>query len=132
VPDAFRLLVVEDSATFMTLVHDLLRDEEALTVAGEARSGEEALEVAPGLTPDAALVDLTLPGISGYETARRLRQLVPGLCVILMSAEDDPIFDEAAIASGAQGFIGKRALRAASLLRLVSSRSRVSQGGSGV
>ena len=121
VPDAFRVLVVEDSAAFRTLVRELLRDEPALPVVGEAPTGEDALALAPGLRPDVALVDLTLPGINGYETARRLRALMPGLRVILMSAESDPIFGETATASGAHGFIGKRALRAPAILRLLNS-----------
>jgi CheY-like chemotaxis protein len=121
VPDALRLLVVEDSAPFLALTRELLRDEPALLVVGEAPSGEDALAAAPGLRPDAALVDLTLPGMSGYETARRLRALIPDLRVILMSAEEDPIFGETAAASGAHGFIAKRALRAATLLPLLAA-----------
>jgi DNA-binding NarL/FixJ family response regulator len=121
VPDAFRVLVVEDSAAFRTLVRELLRDEPALLVVGEVASGEEALRLAPDLRPDVALVDLTLPGINGYETARGLRALIPGLRVILMSAESDPIFGETATASGAHGFIGKRVLRAPAILRLLNS-----------
>jgi hypothetical protein len=42
-----------------------------------------------------------------------------------MSAEDDPVFDEMARASGAHGFLGKRALRAPTLLRLLSGRAGV-------
>jgi DNA-binding NarL/FixJ family response regulator len=119
VPSAYRLLVVEDSDAFRMLVRELLRDEPALPVVGEAASGEEALARAADLRPDVALVDLTLPGIDGYETARRLRALVPELRVIVMSADEDPVFGQAAAASGAEGFIGKRALRAPALLRLL-------------
>jgi DNA-binding NarL/FixJ family response regulator len=127
VPELFRLLVVDDSAVFQTLVRDLLRDEPALQVVGEAASGEEALAIAPTLRPDVALVDLTLPGMNGYEAAGRLRALIPDLRVILMSAEDDPVFSETARASGAHGFVGKRALRAPTLLRLLGGCAKPDQ-----
>jgi DNA-binding NarL/FixJ family response regulator len=125
VADVYRLLVVDDSAVFQALVRDLLRDEPALPIVGEAATGEEALALAPAVRPDVALIDVTLPGMNGYEAAARLRALMPALRVVLMSAETDPVFAEMAAASGAHGFIGKRALRAPALLRLLSSHARV-------
>src|SRR5262245_21433217 len=121
VAELFRLLVVDDSAVFQTLIRDLLRDEPSLQVVGEAATGEEALAIAPRLRPDVALIDLTQPGMNGYDAAGRLRALMPDLRVILMSAESDPIFAEMAGATGAYGFVGKRALRAPTLLRLLTN-----------
>jgi two-component system cell cycle response regulator DivK len=66
-----RVLVVEDNPLNLKLVRDVL--EYAGYEVVDAGSGEEALEVAARLRPDAVLMDLQLPGIGGAEALQRLR-----------------------------------------------------------
>lgn len=67
-----RVLIVEDSADIRDSTHDVL----ALSgfEVSVAASGKEALESAPGFAPDAILLDVGLPDLTGYEVARRLRE----------------------------------------------------------
>ncbi|HVL76644.1 MAG TPA: ATP-binding protein [Noviherbaspirillum sp.] len=78
-----RILVVDDNVDAADTVSELLRllGHEVSVV----HSGEEALEAAPGMEPAIVLLDIGLPGIDGYETARRLRAL-PGLAAARLIA----------------------------------------------
>jgi two-component system, sensor histidine kinase len=65
------ILIVEDNADARDALRMLLElDGHVIQAAAE---GMEALEIARGKDPDVALIDIGLPGIDGYEVARRLR-----------------------------------------------------------
>ena len=70
-----RILIVDDNPIMMAILEELLGDAYLLKTAG---SGEEALAIAPHFQPALVLLDILLPGIDGYETCRRMRDL-PGL-----------------------------------------------------
>jgi DNA-binding NarL/FixJ family response regulator len=120
-----RILIADDHPVVRQGLAAIIESERGMAVVAQAKNGREAVELFRRERPDVALIDLTLPGMNGYEAAGRLRALIPDLRVVLMSADNDPVFAEMARASGAHGFVGKRALRAATLLRLLSSRSCV-------
>src|SRR3984893_9149108 len=65
-PAAPRVLVVDDHRLFRGGLRDVL-EESGIGIAGEADSGEEAVELAAALSPDVVIMDLKLPGISGAE-----------------------------------------------------------------
>lgn len=73
----------------------------------EAASAEEALEIAVAVRPDLAIVELDMPAIDGLETARRLTRAVPGVVVVLVSA-DGPAPEVGEMSgSGASAFLPK-------------------------
>jgi DNA-binding NarL/FixJ family response regulator len=115
-----RLVVVDDQPDFLELMRTRLTRDRSLEVVGEAASGEAALELVSSLAPapDGILVDIEMPGIDGFETARRLRALAPSLRVILTSASDSPRYGAAAVRVGAQ-FLAKRNLSANAVLHLL-------------
>ena len=59
------------------------------------------------LTPDVALVDLHMPGLSGAEVARAVRADFPATHVVILSAYDDPEIVQLAIDAGATGYVSK-------------------------
>src|SRR4051794_19578128 len=115
-----RLVVVDDQVEFLDLMRTRLVRDPSLEVVGEAASGEAALALVSSLTPtpDGILVDVEMPGIDGFETARRLRAVAPSLRVILTSASDSPQYGAAALRVGAQ-FLPKRNLSANAILHLL-------------
>jgi NarL family two-component system response regulator LiaR len=115
-----RVVVVDDQRDFLELIRSRLTRDQSLEVVGEAASGEAALELVSSLTPtpDGILVDVEMPGIDGFETARRLRALAPSLRVILTSASDTPRYSVAASRVAAL-FLPKRNLSANAVLHLL-------------
>jgi DNA-binding NarL/FixJ family response regulator len=101
-----RVLVVDDQSGFRVGLSRILADQ-GFEVVGQARDGEEALELAGSLVPDVIVMDLSLPGMSGIETTRRLGVVVPQarVLVLTVSARDDDVMD--AIMAGACGYMLK-------------------------
>jgi DNA-binding NarL/FixJ family response regulator len=83
----------------------------------EAASAEEAIEAAVALRPDLMLVEVAMPGIDGLETARRLTSAVPGVVVVLVSADAAPDSGDVA-GSGAADFVSKDELTPGGLREL--------------
>ena len=93
----------------------------------EARSADEALQLAEQAPLDLVLVNLELPGANGIEAARLFRRRHPGCCVVVMSVNDSMALRTAAVEAGAAAFLSKRDLRFALLpivTRLLASDGR--------
>ncbi len=105
---ALRVLVVDDHRLFRGGLRDVL-EESGIAIAGEADSGEEALELAPALSPDVVIMDLTLPGISGAEATRRLLAAEPKLTVLVLTVSAEGADIDEALAAGARGYLLKDA-----------------------
>jgi DNA-binding response OmpR family regulator len=73
----------------------------------EASDGSEAVQKAEELKPDLILLDVGLPGLNGIEAARRIRQLSPGSKIVFLSMDDSLDVVEAALGTGAQGYVYK-------------------------
>ena len=114
------VLVVDDDAAFRHLATRLLRSW-GYQVVGEAASLAEALARAAELSPDAALVDVTLPDGNGFDLTMSLRSLPRPIRVVLISADAEPGFTAAAQRAGAAGFIAKDQLADAELRRLIEA-----------
>ena len=99
--------MVDDHELFLSGLVKLLAEH--VDVVGTARTGEEALDVVDRVRPDAVLMDLNLPGMSGVETTRRLMSAHPGLCVVILTVMADEDALMAAILAGAAGYLLKNA-----------------------
>ena len=110
--DPVRLLVVDDHRPFRQGLLRLLELIPAVTVVGEAASGDEAVQQAQALQPDVVLMDLQMPGLNGIDATRLLRETSPhiGVVVLTMSDDDEAVF--AALRAGARGYLLKGADRA--------------------
>ena len=104
---AATVLVVDDHPAVRATVMQLLEDGVPDCRMIEADSGEEALALFDTMRPHALVLDIRLPGIDGIEVARRVRQLYPDTPVILHTANDLPIYREAAAELGAAAFVCK-------------------------
>lgn len=102
-----RVLVVDDHPVVADGVRLLLRDAPSITVAGAARSGQEALRLVVELAPDVVLLDQRLPDMLGSAAIPALRARVPGLRIVLFTAHLSQADLRTALASGADGCLLK-------------------------
>ncbi|KQV60801.1 hypothetical protein ASC95_05065 [Pelomonas sp. Root1217] len=103
-----RVLLVDDHTLFREGIALLLRPLVQPLETWEAGSSEEAVAVIEGRgAADLVLIDLGLPGASGLEGVRRLREAHPEMPVVVMSSADDKDTVLAALDAGAMGFIPK-------------------------
>jgi two-component system chemotaxis response regulator CheB len=103
-----RVLVVDDSALMRKMLSDLLRSSPEIVVAGTARDGAEALELAARLKPDVVTLDVEMPGMSGLEVLPALLAAHPAP-VVMVSAltQEGADVTLAALELGAVDFLPK-------------------------
>jgi DNA-binding NarL/FixJ family response regulator len=103
------IVVVDDEPAFLDVARSLLSQLPGVTVVGTATSGEQALELYSSLRPEVVIMDVQMPGMSGFEVARRLIRQGAAVRVLMMSAHDEPQYEAIARAAGAEGFMTKKA-----------------------
>jgi DNA-binding NarL/FixJ family response regulator len=101
------VLIVDDQEPFRRAARVVIAGTPGFHVAGEATSGEEAVEVAALVTPDLVLMDIHLGGIDGYEAARRIRASRPSTRVLLVSTYAEPDLPPETGDCGAVGYVNK-------------------------
>ncbi|MBI4213878.1 MAG: response regulator transcription factor [Chloroflexi bacterium] len=104
-----RILLAEDHALVRTGTRRILEQHEDLRVVGEASDGRQVLELVDQLRPDVVLLDIGLPGLSGLEVARALREKQTSSRVLVLTAHDDDDYVIAMLDAGAMGYFLKTA-----------------------
>jgi len=102
-----RILVVDDHREWRNLVRMLLQMRPEWQVISEVSDGLEAVLMAEELKPDLILLDIGLPKLNGIEAAQRIRQLSPNSKIVFVSMDDSIDIVQAALATGALGYIYK-------------------------
>ncbi len=107
-PDAtFTLLVVDDHAGVRQTVIALVSTEFPHFRLLEAECAEDALTLCGIEQPDLIVLDITLPGMDGFEATRRIKAAWPAIVIVMHSSSDMPVYRDASLAAGAAAFVGK-------------------------
>ena len=104
-----RLLLADDHAILRAGLRVLLDAQPDMTVVAEAADGHEAIDRARVNRPDVAVVDLTMPGMSGVQTLERLHREVPATRLLVLTMHDDPAYAGLTLAAGTTGHVVKDA-----------------------
>ncbi|MGI0116525.1 UvrY/SirA/GacA family response regulator transcription factor [Zooshikella sp. RANM57] len=104
-----KILVADDHDLVRTGITRMLQDVNELEVVGEARSGEEAVDMARRLVPDVVLMDVKMPGIGGLEATRKITRSNPNVKIIAVTVCDDEPFPSRLLQAGASGYVTKGA-----------------------
>lgn len=102
-----RLLLVDDHPVLRAGLANLLRLEADVEVAGEAGSGESAVAMWRQCRPDVCLLDLSMPGIGGIETIRRIRDVAPSAVIVVLTSSESTDHAAQAMEAGASAFLTK-------------------------
>jgi DNA-binding NarL/FixJ family response regulator len=104
-----RLLLVDDHEVVLTGLRSVFGQAKHIAVVGEAKDGLEALELIRELSPDVALVDLTMPNMGGLELIEELGRLGSATLPIVLSFHEEPERMLVAKRAGARGYLSKGA-----------------------
>jgi DNA-binding NarL/FixJ family response regulator len=110
------VVVVDDQELFRAVMRDVVHATPDMELAGEAASGEAAVDAVQELSPQLVIIDKRMPGIGGIEAARRIRASHPEVVVVLVSVEAPS--PEALEESGGAAFLNKRELSPRALTAL--------------
>jgi DNA-binding NarL/FixJ family response regulator len=99
--------VVDDFEPWRDFVRSALEKQPEIQVVGEASDGLKAVQKSQELQPDLILLDIGLPTINGIESARRIKQVVPGAKILFASENSDVDVIRVALSNGARGYILK-------------------------
>jgi len=104
---AIRTLLVDDHALVRAGIRALLRDIADITIVAEADNGRDAVRLASELTPDLAILDISMKELNGIEAAAQMKAQSPGTRVLILSMHTTEDFVRRALKAGAAGYIVK-------------------------
>lgn len=102
-----KVLLVDDHPVLRAGLGKLINQEADMTVCGEAEDGPSAFELAGTLSPDIAVVDVSLKGSNGIELIKNLKARFPELPTLVLSMHDESLYAERALRAGSLGYIMK-------------------------
>lgn len=105
---SIRVAIVEDDHRVAAALARVLGSAPGFTCTGIYHSAEAALADLPKHVPDTVLMDINLPGISGVECVRQLKDLLPRVEVVMLTVYDDSEKIFGALQAGANGYLLKR------------------------
>ena len=118
------ILIADDHGLIRTGLRALLQEVKEISIVGEAEDGYTALRRIAEFKPDIVLMDISLPGLSGIEVTRQVRDISPVTRVLMLTVHEDEGMLRESIRAGAYGYILKRAADA----ELIQAIQVVSQG----
>jgi DNA-binding NarL/FixJ family response regulator len=104
-----RVLIADDHGIVRSGLRLLIDRQSDMEVVAEADDGVAALESTQACRPDVAVLDVSMPRMTGLQAAREIRAHVPETRVLLLSMHDDERYFVDGLASGASGYVLKRA-----------------------
>ncbi|WP_394613459.1 response regulator [Lentzea sp. JNUCC 0626] len=102
-----RVVIADDHPVFRRGLKALLDGEDGLEVVGDAADGAEAVRVVLDLEPDVVVMDLHMPVLTGVEAAKQIREVLPGIGVLVLTMHEDDELVFAAMKAGARGYLVK-------------------------
>lgn len=105
-----RVMLVDDHAVVRAGVRRLLEQDERFSVVAEAETGERAYQIFGEHLPDITVLDLSMPGIGGMETIKRIVARYPTAKILVLSMHENAAFASQALKAGAKGYLAKSGL----------------------
>jgi len=102
-----RVVIADDHNVVRKGIRDLLSDEDDIAVIGEARNGQEAVDLATALQPDVVVMDIAMPEMTGVEATRKIIVEHPGTKIIGLSMHTDRRYTSELLKAGASGYLPK-------------------------
>jgi two-component system nitrate/nitrite response regulator NarL len=102
-----RILIADDHAIVREGIRHVFRQAAGFEVVAEAASGDQALALAHKHEPDVAVLDITMPEMTGLQVAAKLHEELPAVRVVILSMHDNPEYVLEAVRAGAHAYLLK-------------------------
>jgi DNA-binding NarL/FixJ family response regulator len=122
---SMNILIADDHPVVRQGLRQMLASENDLNVVGEARNGHEVVEISKRVEWDVAVLDYNMPGRTGLELVKELKQRHPGRPVLILSMYPEERYALRALKAGAAGYITKESASG----ELVNAIRKVAKGG---
>lgn len=106
-PDVIRVLIADDHAVVREGIRQVLGTDADFEIVGEAVNGSDAVSLSSQLEPDVVVLDLSMPELSGFDAAERIRSAVPATRMLILSIHDHEEYVARSIRAGAHGYLRK-------------------------
>jgi DNA-binding NarL/FixJ family response regulator len=104
-PVNFKIVIADDNEDILYLIKEILEPE--FYVVATARDGPELLKAVEDIKPDVIILDINMPGMSGFEAMKKILEEDIEARIILLTAHKDRMLVERGISAGAKGFVLK-------------------------
>ena len=102
-----KIVIADDHAIVREGTRMMLEREDDMEVVGEARDGIEAIKQVERFMPDVAILDISMPKMSGIEATRQIKSRFPAVSVLILTAYDNDEYVFALLEAGAAGYLLK-------------------------
>jgi two-component system, NarL family, response regulator LiaR len=104
-----RIVIADDHPLFRVALRQMLDRHSELEVVGEAKDGEDAIELCRRLEPDLVLMDIRMPRMDGLESTRRIKRQFPKTIILVLTGMVEPDYLSEALKAGVSGYVLKYA-----------------------
>jgi len=106
-PESIRVLIADDHRLFAQALEAILATDDRIEIAGHARDGREAVELARTLRPHVILMDIAMPIMDGFQATKHILTESPGTSVLMLTGSNVRTDVDRARKSGAAGYVTK-------------------------
>jgi two-component system response regulator NreC len=104
-----KIALVDDHEIVRAGLRLLIQAQEDMQIVGEAENGLQAVELCHNASPDVVIMDITMPGPSGLEVTRQIKQQHPNIHVLALTIHEGEQYFFEMLNAGASGYVPKRA-----------------------
>jgi two-component system response regulator NreC len=123
--EAIKVLIADDHTIFRSGLNLLLSSESDIEVVGEAMDGPSAVELTRQLKPDVVLMDISMPGLNGFQATQQIKERIPEASVLVLTMHRSEEYFFQMLEAGASGYI----LKGAETTELMNAVRSVARGG---
>jgi len=106
---SIKIVLVDDHEIVRAGLRLLIQAQGDMEIVGEAENGQQAIELCPKASPDVVVMDITMPGLSGLEVTRQIKQQYPDINVLALTIHEGEQYFFEMLNAGASGYVPKRA-----------------------
>ncbi|PID45893.1 MAG: DNA-binding response regulator [Proteobacteria bacterium] len=105
--DVYRIVLADDHALIRHGIKKIISQDEGLEIAGEVADGEALMAYLENDVPDMVILDISMPKVSGIDLAEQVKQMHPGIKILMLTMHKNKQFFYGAMAAGADGYLVK-------------------------